>query len=67
VERGVLRRGLEEGKSLALGISLRRAEDVIADLGCTPMTGSPAAFGSFVADDPEKWGKVIKFASIRLE
>jgi hypothetical protein len=31
------------------------------------MTGSPAAFGSFVADEKEKWGKVIKFASIRLE
>jgi hypothetical protein len=67
VERRVLRRRLEKGKSLALGISPRRAEDVIADLGCTPMTGSPAAFGSFVADETEKWGKVIKFASIRLE
>jgi hypothetical protein len=33
------------------------AEDDVADLGCTPMTGSPAAFGSFVADETQKWAR----------
>jgi tripartite-type tricarboxylate transporter receptor subunit TctC len=30
-----------------------------------PMT--PAEFGKFVADETEKWGKVVKFAGIKAE
>jgi tripartite-type tricarboxylate transporter receptor subunit TctC len=37
----------------------------LADLGCAPLAGSPADFGRFMADDAEKWAKVIKFADIR--
>jgi hypothetical protein len=29
--------------------------------------GSPADFGKFIADETEKWGKVIKFANIKPE
>ena len=29
--------------------------------------GSPAAFGKIISDDVEKWGKVVKFASIKPE
>ena len=29
--------------------------------------GSPAEFGKFIADETEKWGKVITFAGIRAE
>ena len=39
----------------------------LADLGGTPFPGSPADFGNFIADETEKWGKVIKFADIRPE
>ncbi len=35
-----------------------------ADLGGTPMLGSPAQFGKFLTADTEKWAKVIKFANI---
>jgi tripartite-type tricarboxylate transporter receptor subunit TctC len=38
-----------------------------ADLGGTVLTGSPAAFAKLVADETEKWGKVIKFAGIKPE
>jgi tripartite-type tricarboxylate transporter receptor subunit TctC len=38
-----------------------------ADLGCTPLAGSPADFGKFIADETEKWAKVIKFANIKAE
>jgi hypothetical protein len=29
------------------------------------MPGSPAAFGKLIADETEKWGKVIRFAGIK--
>jgi len=37
----------------------------LADLGGTPLPGSPAQFGKLIADETEKWGKVIKFAGIK--
>jgi tripartite-type tricarboxylate transporter receptor subunit TctC len=39
----------------------------ISDLGATAILGSPADFGKFIADETEKWGKVIKFAGIKPE
>jgi tripartite-type tricarboxylate transporter receptor subunit TctC len=39
----------------------------LADLGITVTTGSPADFGNFIADETEKWAKVIKFANIKPE
>jgi tripartite-type tricarboxylate transporter receptor subunit TctC len=38
-----------------------------ADLGGTVLPGSPADFGKLVADETEKWGKVVKFAGIKPE
>ena len=37
----------------------------LADLGAAPFPGSPAQFGTFIAEETEKWGKVIKFAGIK--
>ena len=34
-------------------------------LGVEPMVETPAAFSKFVADEIEKWAKVIKFAGIK--
>jgi hypothetical protein len=39
----------------------------LADLGGTTLGGSPADFGKLIANDVEKWGKVIKFADIKAE
>jgi tripartite-type tricarboxylate transporter receptor subunit TctC len=36
-----------------------------ADLGAPPIGGSPADFGKIIADDTEKWAKVIKFSGAR--
>jgi len=36
-----------------------------ADLGATVSPGSPADFGRFIADETEKWAKVVKFAGIK--
>ena len=39
----------------------------LADLGSVPMPTSPADFGKFIAEDTEKWGKVIRAANIKPE
>ena len=39
----------------------------LADLGGIALGGSPADFGKFVADETEKWAKVIKFAGIKAD
>ena len=38
-----------------------------ADLGLAPLAGSPADFTRLIADDVEKWAKVIRAANIRVE
>jgi len=37
----------------------------LADLGNVPLPGPPATFGKLIADETEKWGKVIRFAGIK--
>ena len=39
----------------------------IADLGGSPMPMTPTDFGKFIADETEKWGKVIRAANIKPE
>jgi tripartite-type tricarboxylate transporter receptor subunit TctC len=39
----------------------------LADLGGMVLSGSPADFGKLIADETEKWGKVVKFAGIKPE
>jgi hypothetical protein len=39
----------------------------IADLGSPLAPGSPADFGKFVAEETEKWRKVIEFSGARAE
>ena len=37
------------------------------ELGVSPMSMAPAEFGQLIADQTEKWGKVIKVADIKPE
>ena len=37
----------------------------LGDLGATVLPGSPADFGKLIADETEKWAKVVKFAGIK--
>ena len=39
----------------------------LTDLGCAVFAGSPADFGKFIADETEKWAKVVRFAGIKAE
>jgi tripartite-type tricarboxylate transporter receptor subunit TctC len=39
----------------------------LADLGAIVFANTPAEFGKFIADETEKWGKVVKFANIKAD
>jgi tripartite-type tricarboxylate transporter receptor subunit TctC len=39
----------------------------IVELGGTPLPGSPADFGRFVAKEVEKWGKVVEFSGTKIK
>lgn len=39
----------------------------LADLGGAPMGGTPEDFGKIIADETEKWRKVVEFAGVKLD
>jgi tripartite-type tricarboxylate transporter receptor subunit TctC len=39
----------------------------LADLGAPVLSRSPADFGKLIADETEKWAKVIRAANIKVE
>jgi tripartite-type tricarboxylate transporter receptor subunit TctC len=39
----------------------------LADLGGRPLPGTPADFGKLIADETEKWAKVIRAANIKAQ
>jgi tripartite-type tricarboxylate transporter receptor subunit TctC len=39
----------------------------LADFGGTPLVGTPADFSKLIAEETEKWGKVIRAANIKAE
>ena len=39
----------------------------LASIGSEPRPGSPADFGKFIAAETEKWGKVVRFAGLKVE
>jgi tripartite-type tricarboxylate transporter receptor subunit TctC len=56
---------LNRGINAALADPKMKAR--IADLGGTGLAGSPADFGNLIAEETEKWGKVVKFEGIKAE
>jgi tripartite-type tricarboxylate transporter receptor subunit TctC len=39
----------------------------LAEWGATALAGSASDFGKLIADETEKWGKVVKFASVKAD
>ena len=54
-------------KEINAALADPKIKDRLSDLGGMILGGSPADFGKLIADDTEKWGKVIKFAGIKPE
>ena len=54
-------------KEINAGLADPKMKARFADLGGTVLAGSPADFGKLIADETEKWAKVIKFAGIKPE
>jgi tripartite-type tricarboxylate transporter receptor subunit TctC len=44
-----------------------KARARIAELGGEPLSGSPAEYGRLLAEESEKWGKVVRAANIKVE
>jgi tripartite-type tricarboxylate transporter receptor subunit TctC len=54
-------------KEINAGLADATLKKRFADLGSVPFPGPPADFGKLIADETEKWAKVIKFANIKPE
>jgi tripartite-type tricarboxylate transporter receptor subunit TctC len=52
-------------KAINAGLADPRLKARLGDLGGTLLAGSPAAFGQLIADETEKWAKVVKFSGAR--
>ena len=56
---------LNRGINAALADPQMKAR--LADLGGSVLPGSPADFGKLIAEETEKWAKVIRAANIKAE
>jgi tripartite-type tricarboxylate transporter receptor subunit TctC len=54
-------------KEINAGLADPKIKTRFADLGGRPLTGSPDDLGRLIADDTDKWAKVIKSAGIKRE
>jgi tripartite-type tricarboxylate transporter receptor subunit TctC len=52
-------------KEINAGLADPKLRARLADLGGTVLAGSPADFGKLIAEETEKWAKVIKSAGIK--
>jgi tripartite-type tricarboxylate transporter receptor subunit TctC len=54
-------------KEINAGLVEPKIKARLTDLGGTPLPGSSADFGKLIADETEKWARVIKFAGIKAQ
>ena len=54
-------------REINAGLADPRIKARFADLALAPLARSPAEFAKLVADETEKWGRVVKFAGIKPE
>jgi tripartite-type tricarboxylate transporter receptor subunit TctC len=54
-------------KEINAGLADPGMELRLAALGGTPLPGSAADFGKLIADETEKWGKVVRFSGAKAE
>jgi tripartite-type tricarboxylate transporter receptor subunit TctC len=54
-------------KEIKAGLVDPKVKAQFSDLGGTPFAGSPGDFGKFVADETERWGKVVRAANLKAD
>src|SRR5262245_10985752 len=54
-------------KEINAGLADPKMKARLEELGATTLPGSPADFGKLIADETEKWAKVIRAANIKPE
>jgi len=54
-------------QAINAGVADAGVRGSLVDLGDIPAPMSPGDYGKLIADENEKWGKVIKFAGIKLD
>jgi tripartite-type tricarboxylate transporter receptor subunit TctC len=54
-------------KEINAGLADPKLKARLAGLGSSIFVGSPSEFGRLIADESEKWAKVVKFAGIKAE
>ena len=52
-------------KEINAGLTDSKMRAQLADLGGTPLPASPADFGKLIAEEIEKWAKVVKVAGLK--
>jgi tripartite-type tricarboxylate transporter receptor subunit TctC len=54
-------------REINAGLADSKMKEQLADLGATPVAGSSAEFVKLIADENEKWGKLVRTANIKAE
>ena len=54
-------------REINAGLAEPKISARLADIGGVLLSGSPAEFGKFLADETEKWGKVVRFTGIKAD
>jgi tripartite-type tricarboxylate transporter receptor subunit TctC len=54
-------------KEISAGVADPKMKARLIDVGSVPLAMTPAEFGKLIADETEKWGRVIRAANIKPE
>jgi len=54
-------------REIIAGLADGMIREKLGDMGGAPLPLTAAEFGKLIADETEKWGKVIRAANIRAE